>query len=168
MTNCNCDRLSLVPACNVECKNSFFTVTGSFVGQGFLWLAKQIIMVFFEKNKQKNKTFFMSKGKYSIITNWHRTFGSKASIPERKASCAEAKATTRLRRICTCSCLKSLDMGAKGTLSCDQSQFYKLDAHRSHLSLFSGVSSNFIIYTSLLSFSMNKTGRKKDAFDVVL
>ena len=55
----------------------------------------------------------MSKGRYSIITNWHLTFGSKASIPERKASCAEAKATTRLRRICTCSCLKSLDMDAK-------------------------------------------------------
>ena len=55
----------------------------------------------------------MSKGRYSVITNWRRTFGSKASIPERKAICAEAKATTRLRRICTCSCLKSLDMDAK-------------------------------------------------------
>ena len=55
----------------------------------------------------------MSKGRYSIITNWRRTIGSKASIPERKASCAAAKATTRLRRICTCSCLKSLDMKGK-------------------------------------------------------
>ena len=55
----------------------------------------------------------MSKGRYSVITNRRRTFGSKASIPERKAICAEAKATTRLRRICTCSCLKSLDMDAK-------------------------------------------------------
>ena len=55
----------------------------------------------------------MPKGRYSIITNWRRTFGSRRSFPERKASCAAPKATTRLRRICTCSCLKSLDMKGK-------------------------------------------------------
>ena len=62
------------------------------------------------ENYEKNLFLFFSS---KTARQWQRTFGSKASIPERKAICAAAKATTRLRRICTCSCLKSLDMKGK-------------------------------------------------------
>jgi len=73
-----------------------------------------------QRKTKRNKKKTTNKEKKTCLCRKRqsrsRTFGSKASIPERKASCAAAKATTRLRRICTCSCLKSLDMKAKRKL----------------------------------------------------
>mgnify|MGYP000338537142 CR=1 FL=1 len=95
------------------------------------------------ENYEKNLFLFFSS---KTARQWQRTFGSKASIPERKAICAAAKATTRLRRICACSCLRSVsNMKAKkkiGLGSIMMLCFYKLVAkllaHRTHLFGFCG------------------------------
>ena len=128
--------------------------------------------------KEKRSLFFSYvKDKTFHYNYWGRTFGSKASIPERKASCAAAKATRRLRRICTCSCLKSLDMKAKKkiglrsiTIRCFCEMVAKHLARRSHLFAFCGFQA--ILSSTHLSYPLpllcTKLGEKKDAFVVVL
>ena len=109
----------------------------------------------------------MSKGSQIFNHNkWRRTFGSKASIPERKVICAAAKATTRLRRICTCSCLKSLDMKAKRKVELRSITILQNGRSPITFVLIFWVSSNFIIYASFLCSSIYKLNWEKRALSM--